>query len=701
MQHFDEQTATDLEFDLIKVMLHNYCHGPSAQLRAAELVPDSDPRRLNKTLNAANEFVRIRREGLTFPRIEFHELTKEIQMLEIAESVLSESSFQSLLIATRLINDVLRFAKEHRDRYGELYDLTSSCYITKDIEKPIQEVFTEKGEIKDKASTQLFSIRQEITALKRKISRNFNKELKSLLDKGLLGDVKEVFLHDRRVLSVQSSHKRRVPGSVLGSSKTGALTYIEPQINVPLNYELEMLQDDERKEILKILTALTREMRSSLPLIKSYQKLLVELDFLNAKSRLALQLNAHLPALSKETELHLIDAFHPILWITNQKSGNKTHPQTLRMDKHARMLVISGPNAGGKSITLKTVGLLQVMLQSGLLVPVDPNSVMCIFQQVLTDIGDNQSIENQLSTYSYRLKRMRHFLKVANRRTLLLLDEFGTGSDPELGGALAEVFFEELYRKKCYGVITTHYGNIKLKAAELQNAINGSMLFDRSSLEPLYKLDIGQPGSSFTFEVAHINGIEDRLIGEAKKRLDSKKVKMDQLISDLHAEKDQLKKLVDRNLKAESQSMKAKLDADRKQRQLDEKLDSLKETTEKNNVHLHRGKKMSAFIDQYDVSSKNKNKALIEEVRKYLAVEKSKIEDGKRQEKLKKAAAAKSQRSKPKTKKNQDKIEVGSTVRLIKGKEKGNVIQIDGNQATIAFGNFKTKAPLNKLVFIR
>jgi DNA mismatch repair protein MutS2 len=701
MLQFDAQTSSDLEFDLIKVMLHNYCHGPSAQMKVVDLTPISDFQKLSGVLNLTDEYVRVKREGLRFPRIEFNELQKEITLLEIRDSVLTEPSFQSLLQATRLVNEVMKFTLEHGDRYTNIKNLADRCYVTSEIENPIIAVFDEKGDVRDSASIALSSIRQEIAAIRRKINRNFNKELQLLAEKGLLGDITEVFLHERRVLSIQSSHKRRVPGMVLGSSKTGTLTYIEPQINVPLNFELEMLIDDERKEIIKILSVLTKELGKSLPLIKAYQYLLVELDILNAKARLANQLNGNLPALSKESELNLIDAFHPILWITNQKTGNKTHPQTLRMNKHARMLVISGPNAGGKSITLKTVGLIQVMLQSGLLVPVHPNSTMCIFQQILTDIGDNQSIENQLSTYSYRLKRMKQFLEVSNRRTLLLLDEFGTGSDPELGGALAEVFFEELYKKKSFGVITTHYGNIKLKAAELQNAINGSMLFDRESLEPLFKLDIGQPGSSFTFEVATINGIDPKLIESAKSRLDSKKVKLDQLISDLQAEKNQLKKLIDRNLKSESESMKSKLEADRKKSELDEKLSVQKEHTERNNVHLHRGKKMSSFIDHYDVSSKNKNKQLVEEVRKYLAVEKSKLEDHKKQEKLKKATVEKSKKQKPKAKQNQEKITKGSTVRLLNGKEKGTVIELEGNQATVAFGNFKTKAAVNKLVFIR
>ncbi|MFM1931062.1 MAG: hypothetical protein RL226_365, partial [Bacteroidota bacterium] len=562
-------------------------------------------------------------------------------------------------------------------------------------------VFDIRGLVRDDASPELYKIRQELQAVRRKINRNFSKELKDYIDKGWLSDTKEGFVNERRVLAVMATHKRKIPGVPMGSSKSGNVIFIEPAANQSLNFEYELLQDDERKEIYRILMALTRVIRKSLPLIEAYQRLLPELDFLQAKTRLALDLNADLPGISDEQEIDLIEAYHPILLLMNKKIGKKTFPQRLRMDKFSRMLVISGPNAGGKSITLKTVGLLQVMLQSGLLVPCSPNSTMSIFHAVLTDIGDNQSIENQLSTYSYRLKRMKHFLEVANRRSLLLLDEFGTGSDPELGGALAEVFFEELYNRKCFGVITTHYGNIKLKASQLRNAINGSMLFDKGSLEPLYRLDIGQPGSSFTFEVAEINGIPKQLIDDAKSRLDANKVQLDNLIADLQKEKADLEKHVKSAREAEQKAEKARQSFESRQAKYEEKLQSQQEVIEKNNQYLAKGRKMQAFIDQYAVKGKaTQNKELLEEIRKYVAVEKTKIEEAKRAEELKIKAAAKKQ-VKKKAKPEQDLIKVGSLVRLTGGKQSGTVIEIDGKTAVVAFGVFKTKAELNKLTFIK
>ena len=463
-----------------------------------------------------------------------------------------------------------------------------------------------------------------------------------------------------------------------------------------------MLRDDERREIHRILMALSKEIRGHVHLISGYQGLLTQLDFISAKTRLALEMQADLPGVSKEMEIDLVNAYHPILMLSNKKAGIKTHPHSLRMDKFSRMLVISGPNAGGKSISLKMIGLLQVMLQSGLLIPVDSNSKFTFFQSVLTDIGDNQSIENQLSTYSYRLKRMRHFLEVANRKSLLLLDEFGTGSDPELGGALAEVFFEQLYNRKSFGVITTHYANIKLKAAELHNAINGSMLFDKVSLEPLYKLDIGQPGSSFTFEVAEINGIPKELIEEAKQRLDENKVKMDGLIASLQTEKTELSKLRLRTTETEKKALDAMAKADRQKKKFEARQATQDEIIAKNNHLLVWGKKVAAFIDRYNTRSKAKgNKELLEEVRQYLAIEKTKIEEGKKAETLKRKAAEAKNPKKKRPKANQDKIRVGSTVRLISGgKQRGTVMELDGEKATVNFGVFRTKVELGKLAYV-
>jgi DNA mismatch repair protein MutS2 len=707
MAGLDEQTLNDLEFPQLREWLSGYCLGPTAAKKAYELRPINDFQRIEKELFTLEELRSVRVSGESFPALQFEELDRELKILPVTGSVLSLEGYMRISLASQMVNDLLYFFDKREKDFPQLAKICSTAYFTTELIDAINKVFDRSGQVKDDASPELFQIRQKIKVVRNQINKNFEKELRRLTKDNLLAETRETFINERRVLTVLSTHKRKISGTVVGSSKTGSLTFIEPQVNIQLNNELELLLDDERKEIYLILQQLSSELAVHLELITAYQKILTRLDFINAKSKLALELNCCLPGLVKETRVELIDAYHPILRKNNKQLGKVTFPQHIRMDSSARMLVISGPNAGGKSITLKTIGLLQLMLQSGLLVPVNPNSNMCFFQQILTDIGDNQSIENELSTYSYRLKRMQYFLTVANQRTLLLLDEFGTGSDPELGGALAEVFFEELYHKRSFGVITTHYGNIKLKADQLKEAVNGCMLFNTETLEPLYRFSIGQPGSSFTFEVAQMNGIPLELIERAKTRIDQRKVNMDQLLHELQREKIYLEQLNKEHISAQEAANKAREEFLERKVRLDEKLKTQHEFIEKNNKFLQNGKKLSGFIDRFVTRSRKKdvNQDLFEEIRKYLMVEKSKLEDATRKEKLMKS----NQTTKPKKKKIQKpesdpyqrhKIIVGSSVKLISTKQSGTVEVIAGENITVTFGFLRMKVEREKLMWV-
>jgi len=710
MNGFDRQTLHDLEFVQIREWLTAYSIGETAQQRLADLEPSNDFPLVEQALQRVNEFKTIRTDGESFPSLDFDELLPEIKLLPIKNAVLQQEGFVRIVRASDLVNSLLHFFDKRSQDFPELTALLANVYHTRELIDSIEKVFDRKGQIKDDASPELARIRQQIGVLRNQINRNFDKEMRKWLKEGMLGETKEAFVNERRVLTVMSSHKRKIGGSVVGSSKTGSLTFIEPAVNVPLNNELELYLDDERKEIFRILQELTREIAHHLPLIEAYQALLTELDFINAKTKLALELNAVLPGIARHTRIELIDAFHPILWKTNKLAGKATLPQSLILDQNGRMLVISGPNAGGKSITLKTIGLLQLMLQAGLLVPVHENSQLCFFQQVLTDIGDNQSIENELSTYSYRLKRMKYFLRVSNKRTLLLLDEFGTGSDPELGGALAEVFFEELYKRKSYAVITTHYANIKLKADRLPQAVNGCMLFDTETLEPMYRFSMGQPGSSFTFEVAQMNGIPVNLIEQAKGKLDDSKVNMDKLLHELNREKSYLEQLNKAHIEAQELAEAARLDYIQKKERFEERMRAQQDVIEKNNLFLNSGKKMKQFIDRYQTKSRKKdiNNPLLEDIRKYLLVEKSKIEEAKRKDELVKLAGVpvkKPKKQKPgvveKDPYQRDKIVLGSTVKMIETKQSGTVEEIKGHLLTVVFGFMRLKVEREKLMWVK
>ena len=697
MHHFSEQLIADLEFSEIRERLMNFAQQPHAKFGFEKLEPIRNNEKWRWTLNITQELVQVSAGDFAFPALQFVDFESDLKLLRIRDAVLSEEGFMRILQACQVIASLKQLPNEMISAYTNLFGLIQSCKYSDAIEKSILQIFDAKWKVKDDASPELASIRHEIALVRREIAKNFQRVMKDLQSKGFLGDTGESYLHDRRVLSVLSVYKRKVAGNVLGTSKTGALTYIEPQANLLLNSQLEMLFGDERDEIRKILQRLTRYLSNHQDELQSILKTLRIFDELQARMRLAQLLDAQLPRESEDVEIHLEKAYHPLLFLKNKERNIPTIPQTVTLNAEQRMLVISGPNAGGKSITLKTVGLIQLMWECALLVPVAEASKMSRFHAVLTDIGDHQSIENQLSTYSYRLKRMKFFLENANRRTLVLLDEFGTGSDPELGGALAEVFFEELYGKKTFGVITTHFSPIKVKASQLRNAVNGCMLFDTQTLAPTYQLSMGEPGSSFTFEVAKMNGISEDLLNRARKKVDGKKVKMDQLLSDLQKQKTELQVAMKITAEQHERARKEEEGFKGKLEKLELKLERQQLLSDRNNKYLHLGKKMDTFVGSFVLRSKNKE--LLEEIKKFIAMEKTnRMESAQK----KKAETEIRQRQEKKKKLVQDRTLMiqGATVRLERTRQVGEIIDILGETATVAFGNFKTKVELNKLILI-
>ncbi|MDB4534306.1 DNA mismatch repair protein MutS, partial [Vicingaceae bacterium] len=600
MYFFDEKTSTDLEFDQIKVWLTEFCQTETVANSMEKLQPHREVQKVEESLNLTYDLQSIRNTGLQFPRLELQELKQELKMLAISGSVLQIKSLIKLLDASLLVNDLFLFFKEHGEDYSHLQSLMGKAYYTKDIANAMEKVLDKHLNIKDDASVLLKGIRQRVRVCRQQINRNFDKALRVSMNNGYIDSIKEKTIDNRRVLAVTSSYKREVDGRIMGGSKTGSLTFVEPQINRALNFELDQLIDDERKEIQRILAELSDFFRSHFDLLEDYQKIIYAFDEVNAKVKLAHKIEGVKPQINKQNQdTFLKEAYHPILYVKNIESKLKTIPQTFELKKESRLLVISGPNAGGKSITLKTMGLLQLMFQSGLMVSVNPDSKMGFFDYILSDIGDNQSIENELSTYSYRLQRMNFFLKKTSPKTLLLLDEFGTGSDPDLGGALAEVFFETIYKDGCFGVITTHYANIKLKASALPEAVNANMLFNRTTLSPEFQLSMGQPGSSFTFEVAQKNGIPADMIEQAKAKVDVQKIEFDKLISDLQRDKSVLEKLKKESYQARQIMDATKQAFELKKQHFEELLETQQKRIERNDKYLSQGQKMYQFIQNY------------------------------------------------------------------------------------------------------
>lgn len=720
----------DLEFDVVLKSISIYCNTNLGKDAVLQIEPFTNKETLINELQRTNEYLASFENDNKIPNHNFEEISNEIHVLSIENSFLEASSFQKIEAISELIKTLLKFFKKFKEYYPTLYDYSKDIVYAKSIIENINKIIDRFGEIKDKASTELRIIRKEINSIRGQIGVSFNKSLNHYAKHNFLDEIRESVIDNQRVLAVQAMYRRKVKGTILGNSKTGSIVFIAPEATLKLSRELQNLQYEEKQEIVRILKMLTNAIRPFTELLKKYQTYLTQIDVIAAKSNYALHINGLLPKLSDTKKIFLKDAYHPILFESNHKKQIKTIPQTLELNEAQQIIVISGPNAGGKSITLKTIGLLQVMIQSGILIPVHERSEVYFFDTILTDIGDNQSIENQLSTYSYRLKNMRTFLRKCNHNTLFLIDEFGTGSDPELGGALAEIFLEEFYNKKAYGIITTHYSNLKVLADELENVTNANMQFDEKTLEPLFKLFTGQAGSSFTFEVAQKNGIPFNIINRAKKKVERGKIRLDNTISKLQKERNKLRKTSE-NL--ESEQTKAKQHSQNlseKELKVQDKLESFQVLYDNNQKMLSMGRKINEISNNYFQT--NNKKKLLADFTKWMFIEKNKY-DKKNQSNFKSKAekkrekgekviaekkleevkkevliAVKKVRKKKKiVEKNIDKtainykFKINDRVRLIDGKAVGTIDKIEKNIATINYGQFKTLAKINLLELVK
>jgi DNA mismatch repair protein MutS2 len=560
MSNISEKTLIDLEFFTILKSVSELCISDLGKNSALEIRPFNKVQKLLPELNQVNEYLSSFINDNSIPNHYFDDIQKEIHLLNIENSYLEPASFLKILNNSNTVFELLKFFKKLKIIYPVLFSFSEEIEYQKSITENINTIITPFAEVNENASMLLKEIRREINSIRSKIGSSFTKALNQYSGAGYLNNIRESVVDNQRVLAVQAMHRRKVKGSLLGSSKTGSIVFIAPEATLQHSRELQNLAYEEHQEIIRILKKLTNVIRPFVVNLVEYQNYLIKLDVIGAKAKYSKKINACLPKITSEKKIYLRDAYHPILLLNNNEKKLKTIPQTLELNKKQQIIVISGPNAGGKSITLKTIGLLQTMLQAGLLIPVHERSSTYFFDKILTDIGDNQSIENQLSTYSYRLKNMRSFLRRCNENTLFLIDEFGTGSDPELGGALAEIFLEEFYHKKAFGIITTHYANLKVLASELENVSNANMQFNEKTLEPLFHLFIGQAGSSFTFEVAQKNGIPFSLINKAKKRVEGEKVRLDKTISNLQKERNKLQK-TSKNLEKEKNIAAKKSDS--------------------------------------------------------------------------------------------------------------------------------------------
>lgn len=714
------KTLQDLEFHTVLQTISDKCNTEIGTQKALEIVPFKNKETLLLELFQTSEYVSSFSNNNAIPNHGFETLTKDLQLLGIEDSFLDANSFKKIAHVAFTANTLLHFFKKFHEYYPKLNEFASSIESTKEINKAIDVVFDKYGEIKDAASPDLVAIRRNMQLVRGKINQSFGMALSQYNSSGYLDDIKESVVENRRVLAVLAMYRKKVKGSVLGTSKTGSIAYIEPEATLRYSRELKELEQDEREEIIRILKQLTNIIRPFKTLLAEYQNFLAHIDVVAAKAKYANAINAILPNITDEKRLFFRDAYHPILYLNNKEKKAITHPQTIELNNQGRIIVISGPNAGGKTISLKTIGLLQLMLQSGILIPVHERSETFLFDRILTDIGDNQSIENHLSTYSYRLKNMNYFLKKCNAKTLFLIDEFGTGSDPELGGALAETFLEEFYAREAFGIITTHYTNLKILANELPCAINANMLFDEKTLEPMYKLHLGQAGSSFTFEVAQKNGIPFGLINRAKKKIEKSKVRFDKTIATLQKERSKLEKTSQTLKEEESKAREESKKMENINAKIQDKLERYQELYDANQRLIYLGQRLDDISEKY-FNNKDK-KTLIGEFLKMVEIENSKrkklsakekkqkeivekqveaevqvkVEEIRKEKKEKKIKAQKAEENKPKVV-----LKVGDRVRMKDGKSIGTIDKIEKNKATVNYGIFTSKVALEELEWIQ
>ena len=530
MHLYPAHAAEALEFNKICLLLKQKCRTDAARERVENLRFHTKLEYVEQALLQTDEFKSVLKGSDYFPNDFTRNVEKELKLLGVRNAVLSGEqliAFQQLAITIR---DILLWVKRHNELFPNIRALTEKITYEKEIAVIVSSILDEMGNVKDNASKELMQIRSELSSFRQELRKQFESVIRKLNKAGYLADISEGFLNGRRVVAVLAEHKRIVKGILHGESESQKTVFIEPEETISLNNEIFSLERAESREIHRILAQATAALAEFHSQLESYYHLCGLFDFIRAKAVLANEMQAEMPRLSAHPGLQLVKAYHPLLLLHNQQQGKATVPLNITLDRNNRILIISGPNAGGKTVSMKTVGLLQLMTQAGLLIPVDPRSEIGIFKQLMIHIGDTQSIEHELSTYSAHLRDMRYFMEFANGKTLFFIDELGSGSDPNLGGAFAEAIVEELARRHALGIITTHYLNLKVMAGKVPGIFNGAMAFDESKLEPLYQLTTGKPGSSYTFAIAQRSGLSPKIIERARELTQREHFKLDKVL---------------------------------------------------------------------------------------------------------------------------------------------------------------------------
>lgn len=540
---YPAQFEEKIGFSKIRTLLNEHCVSDMGRYWVGKLSFSSSYSSILLWLNQTEEMQQILLGDLGIPTQDFFDLRQDLMQLKLPGTYMTTDRFFDLKSSLKAISVMISFFESRQNDYAHLFRLTNSLEIDPLIIKHIDTILDDKGEIRDHASEKLYEIRMAIKSANRQSERSINESLKEAKKAGWTAEnVEATVRNGRLVIPLSSAYKRQIRGVVHDESATGQTVYLEPDKVLHLNNKIKELEAEERREILRILVAFADFLRPSIDLLIDAYRFLALIDFIIAKARLSIQLNAVKPDLRDITEIEWFQARHPLLYLSHKAQKKEIIPLDIHLNEKNRILLISGPNAGGKSVALKTIGLVQYMLQNGLLVPLKSTSIAGIFKNFFIDIGDEQSIENDLSTYSSHLLNMQHFMQHSNQKTLFLIDEFGSGTEPLLGGAIAEAILEELNTKKAFGVITTHYSNLKLLPSKSNGMVNGAMLFDTKKMIPLYKLMMGSPGSSFTIEIAKKIGFSKALLKAIDEKADRQQLDFEEQLQQLEVDKKALDK---------------------------------------------------------------------------------------------------------------------------------------------------------------
>ncbi len=681
-----------LEFDRILALVEKHTLTPMGAEQVRLIAPMLDFERIDTALREAREYKLLLEKNERLPLETFSDLRPTLRLLAVPDYTLPLEAFQNIRRVLVLVRGVFRFfAGPKKEIYPKLYALIAHLPNEEHLLQAIDAVLDDKGNVRPDASPELLRIRREQQQKMRELDTRFRQLVAEYRNKGWLSDAPESIRNGRRVLAVPAEYRRNIRGILHDESDTGRTVFIEPEPVIEINNDLFDLEAEERREIFRILRQLSQDIRPYGEVMALYQDALVRLEVIQAKALLALELRANMPILRPKPVIGIRKGYHPLLYLKNKAAGKKTVPFDLRLYPENHILVLSGPNAGGKSVVMKSVGLIQLMVQSGLLVPVHELSELGLFEQVFADIGDQQSLDDGLSTYSSRLQNARLFIQRATPNTLVLIDEMGSGTDPKPGGAIAEAILQELYRKGVYAVITTHYSNLKVFAFRHQGILNGCMQFDKDTLSPTYELKVGRPGSSYAFEIAAKSGLPKHLIDYARKRTGSETA-VDDILVELQREKQEVEELL-RTLREKEQnldrliktydSLHHDLELRRKRLKLDQKEFELR-------ISANAGREVEKIVRQLR-QEKNLERAqqVAEQLRQMRAETAQQIDDIYAQvvqlEEKKPAASARS-------------FQVGDYARLRAGGATGRIESIEDGKARIVMGGITVTANVRDLL---